>query len=205
MPPITRRLVTAFAFLAGCTRESEKPAANPEPVKGAAIAPRVEAAARLKAIEAPKSAKKGTGVGAGRVAVDASASLDDDPVWVEQIDIAGGGSIKEAKVMLDHQTHTAYAYSAASIQCKNGSIVDGSELMAVYGEGNTFKQPPGSGWYATELDKGQCGADQPSVWGVRFDVDGKVTEEGVATLDHQSRVLVIVSARPASPGGPSVP
>ncbi len=69
--------------------------------------------------------------------------------------------------------------------------------MAVYGENNAFKRPVGSGWYAANLEPGQCGAKKALIYGERFDANGQVTAVGFAAIDPKTHELV-VSATPVS-------
>jgi hypothetical protein len=220
MKRTTLGLVAAFVAVAGCAKTGDKPAAAasdssaaaPAAVastpaasatpatpatpgaQGANLKLHLPAIAQLRNAKAPPDAKRGKGVGHGALWMKTERNpKDDDNIWVDQIDMAGDGVTEAADLVVSDDTHTAYAYAKEAVACKDGTIVQGSELMAVYGPNNLFKQPVGSGWYATELAPGQCGATQPSIWGARFDATGKVTSEGFATLDPKSGDLLIVT------------
>ena len=67
--------------------------------------------------------------------------------------------------------------------CINGNgTFKGGMLTAVYGLNNTWGKAPGSGWYVTELNAGQCNAQAKAIWGCRFDATGARTNCGWATI-----------------------
>lgn len=169
------------------------PAAVPG-AKGANLKLHLPAIAQLSMAKAPPDAKRGKGIGHAPLWMKTERNpKDDDNIWTDKIDMAGDGVAEDADLVVSDDTHTAYAYAKETVQCKDGTVVEGAELMAVYRANNTWKQPAGSGWYATALTPGQCGATQPSIWGARFDASGKITAEGFATIETPSGDLVILA------------
>jgi hypothetical protein len=172
------------------------PAAAPAAVpgaKGANLRLHLPAIAQLDTVKAPPDAKRGKGVGHAPLWMKTERNpKDDDNIWTDKIDLQGDGVAEDADLVVSDDTHTAYAYAKETVQCKDGTVVQGAELMAVYRANNTWKQPAGSGWYATALTPGQCGATQPSIWGARFDASGKITAEGFATIETPNGDLMIL-------------
>jgi hypothetical protein len=213
------RLLAALSVIAaGCAQGGDKPAATtvdsakaiaPAPVatQGVAIKTNPPAIAKVEEHSTPKAAPakksapaKGappvTGVGKGKLAVTTTHKPGEQAdVWEEQVDFAGDGVAEQADVGVDNYSHVAFAYAVEDEACKDGTVVKGAELMAVYGPNNTFKQPVGSGWYAAELAGGACGAAEPAIWGARFDANGNITAEGFATIDPKTNDLVIAVER----------
>ena len=209
MTNLHRILAAAAVLLAGCAKGGDKPAAtttdsvkamapdapaSAPAAKGVAIKVASPAIAKLKDHPVPKNAKRTTSIGEGKLAhTTAQSPKDDDAVFIEQMDLAGDGTAEQASIVIDEETHTSYAYTAEETTCKDGTVVQGKQLTAVYGDKNTFHQPSGSGWSATEVGAGSCGAAEPMIWGARFDANGNITAEGAATFDPKTGELVIVT------------
>jgi hypothetical protein len=153
----------------------------PAAVRGMAAAPK-----------APGSAKQGTSVGKGKATANtANAPGDGDSIWVEQVDVDGDGNVDQASVLWDDEDKVLYLYKEGTFTCRNGGTGDGGVLVAIYGTGNTRKAPVGSGWYAVELDKSECGAQAAGLFGCKFDAQGNATACGVAVVDDKNDDVVI--------------
>jgi hypothetical protein len=201
------RLAAAIVILTACAKVGDKPAATttdsvkemapaaPTHAKGVAVKVAAPAIAKLMDHPMPKTAKRATTIGEGKLAHStAQAPKDDDALFVEQMDLAGDGVAEQASIVVDEETHTSYAATAEETTCKDGTVVKGKQLTAVYGAKNPFSHPAGSGWTATEVGAGSCGSAEPMVWGARFDANGNITSEGEATFDPKTGDLVIVTA-----------
>ena len=190
---VTAPAVAAASNAAPAAAPAATPGATPG-AKGANLKLHLPAIAQLSTAKAPADAKRGKGVGHGALWMKTERNpKDDDNIWTDKIDLAGDGVAEDADLVVSDDTHTAYAYAKESVQCKDGTVVQGTELMAVYRANNIWKQPAGSGWYATELAPGQCGATQPTIWGARFDATGKITAEGFATIETPNGDLMIIT------------
>lgn len=219
-----RRLAAITIIAAGCTKAADKSAATTmdsskamapattAPATGVAVKTNEPAIQKVEANAEPKAAapkkkapppKKGeapvTGVGKGKLAVTTTHKPNEQAVVMqEQVDFAGDGVAEQADVTVDDYQHIAFAYALEDETCKDGTVVHGAEILAVYGPNNSMKQPVGSGWYAAELSAGQCGASESTIWGVRFDANGNVTAEGFAMIDPRTNDLVFVAASDSS-------
>ena len=142
----------------------------------------------------PAGATKSTTVGKGKVAVaTANAAGDQDSFWVEEIDIDGDGNVERTDLLWDDEDKVLYLYADGTFTCTKGGTGEGAMLIAVFGQGNPYKKPAGSGWYVVELDKLECGAQAAVVFGCRFDAKGNATACGEATIDAKNDDIVIVS------------
>lgn len=144
---------------------------------------------------APGATKK-KGIGKGKLAVStANSADDDDSFWVEQIDIDGDGTVEDANIIWDDEDKVLYTYAEGDFTCANGKTGSGGMIIAIFAAGNTGKKPAGSGWYAVDLDEGECGAKAAGVYGCRFDAKQQPTACGVATIDekHDEITIVMVS------------
>jgi hypothetical protein len=200
-----RTLAAVIFVTAACAKGGDKPAATTtdsvkeiEPAatatKGVAVKVAAPAIAKLMDHPVPKTAKRTTTIGEGKLAHSTAQSpKDDDALFVEQLDLAGDGTAEQASIVIDEETHTSYAYTAEETTCKDGTVVKGKQLTAVYGAKNTFGQPAGSGWSATETGAGSCGSAEPMVWGARFDANGNITAEGESTFDAKTGELVLLT------------
>ncbi|MGH7380800.1 MAG: hypothetical protein ACREKR_01025 [Candidatus Methylomirabilales bacterium] len=142
----------------------------------------------------PAQAKKGTAVGKGNVAVTtANSAGDQDSFWVEEIDIDGDGNVERTDILWDDEDKVLYLYADGTFTCTKGGTGEGAMLIAIYGKGNAWNKPAGSGWYVVELDKLECAAQAAAVFGCRFDAKGNPTACGAATIDAKNDDIVIVS------------
>lgn len=150
------------------------------------------AAVREKAATPPASAKKGTTAGKGKASANtANAAGDNDSVWVEELDIDGDGNVEETSILWDDEDKVMYFYADGTFTCQSGGTGMGGMLVAVYGKGNTAGKPAGSGWWAAEIDKSECGAEAAALVGCAFDAAGSSTACGVATIDEKNDAIVI--------------
>lgn len=155
----------------------------PAAVRGMATAPKP-----------PASAKQGTTIGKGKASANTSnAAGDSDSIWVEQVDVDGDGNVDQASILWDDEDKVLYLYKEGTFTCRNGGTGDGAVLVAVYGTGNTRKAPVGSGWFAVELDKSECGAQAAGLFGCKFDGQGNATACGAAAVDDKNDDVVIVT------------
>ena len=198
----TRSLTLAGALLviAACTKGAEKPAAAPAPApKGVAVTPSKPLVADLQKPAASKKVKHKSGIGEGKLAIALAETPGGSTIWVERYDMEGTGDVEPTELAVNFTTHVGYAYGQAAVRCKDGTMVHGPQIMGVYLEGNVFKQPRGSGWYATELQTGQCGMTEPTVWGSRFDARGVIYAEGVAMIYPKTGDLLLVTVADIKP------
>jgi hypothetical protein len=142
----------------------------------------------------PAQATKSTTVGKGKVAVaTANAAGDQDSFWVEEIDIDGDGNVERTDLVWDDEDKVLYLYADGTFTCTKGGTGEGAMLIAVFGQGNPYKKPAGSGWYVVELDKLECGAQAAVVFGCRFDAKGNATACGAVEIDAKNDDIVIVT------------
>ncbi len=161
------------------------------PVK---VAPPAAVRDMANAPKPPSSATQAKSVGKGKATANtANSAADTDSLWVERVDVDGDGDVDEASLLWDDEDKVLYLYKEGTFTCKNGATGDGGMLVAVYGTGNTHKAPAGSGWWAVELDKSECGAQMAGLYGCRFDASGSATACGAATVDDKNDDLVVVA------------
>ncbi|HXJ35492.1 MAG TPA: hypothetical protein VMS22_15775 [Candidatus Eisenbacteria bacterium] len=142
----------------------------------------------------PASATKKKAIGAGKLATNtANTPDDDDSFWAEQIDVDGDGTVDDTNLIWDDEDKVLYLYADGDFKCANGKMGSGGLLIALYGQGNTHGKPAGSGWYAVDLDEGECAAKAAGIYGCRFDAKQQATACGVATLDEKNDDLTIVT------------
>jgi hypothetical protein len=142
----------------------------------------------------PAKATKSTTVGKGKVAATtANAAGDQDSFWVEEIDIDGDGNVERSDLLWDDEDKVLYLYADGTFTCTKGGTGEGAMLIAVYGQGNVYKKPAGSGWYVVALDKLECGAQAAGEFGCRFDAKGNPTACGAVTIDAKNDDIVIVT------------
>jgi len=143
----------------------------------------------------PANAGKKKGIGNRALAVGtANTPDDDDSYWIEQIDVDGDGSVEETNLLWDDEDKVLYLYADGDFRCANGKPASGGMLIAIFADGNPAKKPAGSGWYAVELDAGECAVKAAGVYGCRFDAKQQPTACGVATLDEKHDELTVVTA-----------
>jgi len=155
-------------------------------VPGPAI--RNKAESPKPASTARQQTKKGT-IGEEEMLLTTDSNND---YWVEDIDVKGNGQTTETDMMWDNTKKVLYAYADETMMCKNGGTADGDILIATYGKGNTANKPAGSGWWMASLDAGECAMRSETLYGCRFDKNGKNTACGIAQLDDKTDELTII-------------
>ncbi|MGH9364033.1 MAG: hypothetical protein ACRD1B_02035, partial [Thermoanaerobaculia bacterium] len=149
---------------------------------------------KASAPQPPASAKTSTSIGKGKASANtANSASDTDSVW-EELDFDGDGNVEQTSLLWDDEDRVLYMYSDDPFTCRNGGTGDGNMLVAVYGKGNTYKKPAGSGWYVAELDKSECAAQAAGIYGCKFDANGNATACGVAVVDDKNDDIVIATS-----------
>jgi hypothetical protein len=167
-------------------------ASTQTPVK---VQPPASVRARANAPAPPANAKKAASVGKGKATANtANAAGDTDSIWAEDVDIDGDGNVEKTDMLWDDEDKVLYLFADKTFTCTNGGTGAGGVLIAVYGQGNTQKKPAGSGWWAVELDKGECAAQAAGLVGCKFDAQGNATACGAAMVDDKNDDVVIVAA-----------
>ncbi len=173
-------LVGGAALLAQAAQAPVK--VNPSATKGKAGAP------------PPASATKGTSVGKGKASTStANAAGDTDSVWAEKIDIDGDGNVDDTQVLWDDEDKVLYYSKDGTFTCGNGGTGTGAMLVAVYAAGNTLGKPANSGWWVTEVDKGECASASAGLVGCKFDGSGAATACGLAVIDGKTDDITFAS------------
>src|SRR5437867_4750639 len=169
---LTTLLCTGRAFTQGSTQGTVK------------VSPPASVTDKAKSPTPPADAKKGASIGKKKVKVKTANGTDDtDSMWVEQLDIDGDGDVEDTNLLWDDEDKVLYLYADGTFTCANGGTGEGGMLIALYGDGNTYKKPVGSGWYAVGLDKSECAAEAAGVYGCKFDAQGNATACGAARID----------------------
>jgi hypothetical protein len=164
--------------------------AAPPPVK---VNPPAAAKSRAGA-PAPSSAGKGTSIGKGKTSVStANAAGDTDSVWAEKIDIDGDGNVDDTNALWDDEDKVLYYSKDGTFTCGDGGTGSGGMLVAVYAAGNAYGKPANSGWWVTDLDKGECGARAAALMGCRFDGSGAYSACGLAVIDAKTDDITITT------------
>jgi hypothetical protein len=156
---------------------------------GVAVKP--TAVQKRAAAPPPASATKTRTVGKTAVKLNTPS---DASFWVESMDIDGDGNVEDANLVWDDQNKVLFSYKDGTFTCKNGATGSGEMMIAVYGAGNTWKRPAGSGFFVAALDKDECAAKEAGLWGCRFNKSGNPTQCGLAALDEKTQDLVIAKA-----------
>ncbi len=174
----SRRLIIATTILslslvAACNTESNvnsssttaaKPAASNSPptspvVKKVGVSevhkPSAAAIAKAKAPKPPATAKKGMAIGKGRLAVHRK---HDSSVWAEEIDVDGDGTVEQADFLYDDIDKITFIYAEKDFTCADAGSGHGGVLTGVWAAGNKAGKLPGAGFWAADLDEGECGA-----------------------------------------------
>jgi hypothetical protein len=184
-------LTLVLGLGAGCAQEKSASGQN---MVGADVNPNA-AIAKAQNLSVPATADKKATVGKGKTAVNtANSPGDDDPFWVESIDIDGDGTVEETDVLFDDEDKVLYLYSDGDFKCKGGGTGNGGILVAVNTAGNSRNRPAGSGWYVADLDESECKAKAAGLYGCKFDAKGNATSCGLATIDEKNDDVVIVEA-----------
>jgi hypothetical protein len=154
--------------------------------------------AKAKTPTPPATATKKTTIGKNGARINtADKPQDDDMFWEESIDVNGDGTVDEADMLWDDEDNTLFLAETGPFKCKSGGTGSGDVIVALYGQGNTGNHPVGSGWYAVDLDAGECGARAEGLYGCRFDANGNPTACGVAVIDDARDDIVITMEKPA--------
>jgi hypothetical protein len=149
---------------------------------------------KAKSPTPPADANKRASIGKKKVKAKTANSADDtDSIWVEQLDIDGDGNVEETSLLWDDEDKVLYLYADGTFTCANGGTGDGGMLIALYGDGNTYKKPAGSGWYAVGLDKSECAAEAAGVFGCKFDAQGNATACGAVKIDAKNDDIAIAA------------
>jgi len=163
-------------------------------VPGAAVTP--AAIAKVAAMVPPASATKTKSVGTGGVQVStANTASEDDSTWIEEIDVDGDGNVEDTSFVWDDEDKVIFAYTDGTFTCRNGATGSGAMIIAVNAAGNSRKRPAGSGFWAVEVDKSECGSQTAGIAGCRFDASGNPTSCGMVTVDAANDDVVIVTAK----------
>ena len=212
----SRRLIIATTILslglvASCNNESNvnsttnatKPTPTSSPVtspvaKTVGISdthkPSAAAIAKASAPKPPPSAKKGTAIGKGRLAV---RRTHDSSAWAEEIDVDGDGTVEQTDFLHDATDKITFVYAEKDFPCSGGGRGHGGVLTGVWAAGNKAGKPPGSGFWVADLDEGECGADAAGLWGCKFGPSGAATECGLAVVAGDD---ITITEKPKSPG-----
>ena len=154
--------------------------------------------AKAKAPSPPATATKKTTIGKNGTQLNtADKPQDDDMFWEESIDVNGDGTVDETDLLWDDEDSTLFLAESGPFKCKSGGTGTGDLIVALYGQGNTAGYPAGSGWYAVDLDAGECGARAEGLYGCRFDAKGNPTACGVAVIDDARDDIIITMEKPA--------
>jgi hypothetical protein len=137
-----------------------------------------------------KQQSKQSTIGDGKVKV---TTPKDNSFWTEEIDIDGSGNAVEAQMLWDDTNKILYMYADKPFKCVDGSTANGDFMIAMYGKGNPAKKNAGSGWWAANLDQGQCKAQNDELYGCKFDASGNNTMCGVANLNQNNNELTITT------------
>jgi hypothetical protein len=149
---------------------------------------------KAKSPTPPADGKKGASIGKKKVKAKTANSADDtDSIWVEQLDIDGDGNVEETSLLWDDEDKVLYLYADGTFTCANGGTGEGGLLVALYGDGNAYKKPVGSGWYVAGLDKGECAAETAGIFGCKFDAQGNDTACGAAKIDAKNDDITIAA------------
>jgi hypothetical protein len=186
-------LFLAAAFVLTSAALSAQTAAPQGPVK---VAPPAAVRDRANDPKPPATSSKAKSIGKGKGTANTANTPDDtDSLWVEKIDVDGDGNVDEASLLWDDEDKVLYLFKDGTFTCANGGTGSGGMLVAVYGKGNSHGKPAGSGWWAVELDKSECGAQAAGLYGCAFDAKGAATACGAAVVDDKGDALVVTASR----------
>ena len=209
---ITATTILSLGLVASCNSESNvnssttntaKPAATSAPVTtpvvkkvGVSDAHKPSAAAitKAKAPKPPATAKKGTAIGKGRLAV---RRTHDSSIWAEEIDVDGNGTVEQADFLYDDIDKITLIYAEKDFPCGDGGSGRGGVLTGVWAAGNKAGKPPGAGFWAADLDEGECGAEAAGLWGCKFGPSGVATECGLAVVEAEDITITEKAKSPS--------
>jgi hypothetical protein len=141
------------------------------------------------------NAQQKTSIGNGKATINTQNSpTDTDSFWVETIDVDGDGDVETANLLWDDEDRVLFISYEDDFKCKNGATGSGTILMGINAAGNPRKRPAGSGFYVVDLDKSECGAQEASLWGCKFNANGNPTVCGAAVIDDKNDDIIIVTA-----------
>jgi hypothetical protein len=130
-----------------------------------------------------KNQTKKNSIGEGKTTVKAS---EPSSFWTEELDVDDDGTVETSDFMYDAQRGVLYTYREDDFSCPNGKPESGSILEALYAKGNKAGKAQGSGWYAVNLNAGQCNAQRSGTFGCRFDASGNATECGAIAINYST-------------------
>ncbi|HXX30862.1 MAG TPA: hypothetical protein VEJ89_09095 [Myxococcaceae bacterium] len=192
-------LTVAFA-LAGMLAACAETKSSTGTASQAGVNVKINPNALARAQQAPPAGAASTkSAGHGNLTVNtANSPTDSDPTWIESLDIDMDGKADSAEYTYDDDDKVTYIYSEVTFPCVTGDgIFKGGMLTAVYGLNNTWGKAPGSGWYVSELNAGQCGAQAKALWGCRFNAVGERQECGWVTIQAEKDDIVITAGEVA--------
>jgi hypothetical protein len=131
-------------------------------------------------------------IGKGSATVTAPSP---SPYW-EHAQAMGGviQATVETAFLHDETNGILYAYRDGDFNCGDKHM-SGHVLEALYTAQNKAGKPAGSGWYAAELNKGECGAPVAGLYGCRFSAEGQHTECGHVAIDGRTGEANVEPAR----------
>ena len=97
--------------------------------------------------------------------------------------------------LYDPNVGVVYGYREDDLKCSNGQPASGEILEALYTADNKSGKPPGSGWYAVELDAGKCAAKESGIYGCKLDASGNPIECGAATINGQTGEIDVAAVQ----------
>jgi len=186
-------IATALGTLCGCASTPESGSTNGD----APVTLQVPADVRDMANNPtpPANASRSSTVGTGATAVSTADSPGDlDYVWTAQIDVTGDGQVEVTQVLWDDEDKVLILSAATTFACDDGGEGAGQVLVGVFGTGNTYREPAGSGSFAVELDASECAAAAAGLFGCDFDADGDPTTCGEAVVDANTGDIEIAVA-----------
>ena len=188
----------AAGMLGGCA-ETQSATGTQTSSKAGVTVKLNPAALNRASLPPPPSATTTQSAGKGNLTVNtANSPTDSDPTWTESLDFDMDGKIDAAQYTFDDDDKVTYIYSDVVFPCANGTgTFKGGMLTAVFGLNNTWGKAPGSGWYVTELDAGQCDAMAKAIWGCHFDATGGSTGCGWATIQADKDDILVTEGAAA--------
>ncbi len=199
--------LTALALLASACKSSPKPeeatnqpAPTPAPsVPNIKVTPPVQA--KAKAPKPGPNAKKQPATeafGKGKASVHFKGKTRQPSFWSEQLDVDSSGNPVLVDEAWDNHDKIFYVSNDRTFTCGDGQTATGSTLMAIYAKGNPRKRPAGSGWWVTELHKGDCAVPRDDIYGCRFDAAGNNSDCGEAKIIQTETDDVTITPLPQS-------
>ena len=72
------------------------------------------------------------------------------------------------------------------------NIRSAADVSGVYAAGNPANKPAGSGWWAADLNQGQCAVKSEGLFGCTFNKDGVNMACGLADIDNRTHDLLVI-------------